>query len=320
MTSNIVASESWRYCNDDVDSDLEEVDESQFPTFFQERRGRLFHTQPTIPYPLPFDTEEQLRQKELHEIIGCLTSSRCAEWLDSHSNEQRRVLDVGTGTGIWVLQMAAQFPQAMFTGLDIAPISTRYPPANVTFQLYDIMLGLPYASSSIDIVHARMITLGVRNYQTFVDEAARVLKPGGLLSTCEWTRSLGLVDRNDVLLRAPQACAFLKVLNDALRAACQFLPTMFDMQTAVGSRDDLRVVQSSFVAIPVGDWPEEQGMKALGVKYRDVLVAYAHSMRTFLEGFHAADVVDGLIDGFIADLHGQNSLVSAYYANHAERI
>ncbi|KAH9856406.1 S-adenosyl-L-methionine-dependent methyltransferase [Lenzites betulinus] len=300
------------------------VDNDEIPTYFLARGARLFARNPDVPYPLPVDPREQFRQNDLHDVIRGLTWNRCAEWLlhalENHPNERRRVLDVGTGTGAWMLEMAEHFPHVLFTGIDIVPISTRSPPANVILQLYDVTLGLPHASSSFDIIHARMITLGVRDYLAFVNEAARVLRPGGLLSICEWTRSIGISGQIDVALRAPRACAFLIVLDNALRSTLNYPPTAFDMARCVANQEELRTLQSSVISVPVGDWHEDQNMKALGVKYRDVLVAYAHSMRTFLEGFHAADDVDGLIDGFIADLHGQNSLVSAYYVNHAERI
>lgn len=43
----------------DVSSVLEEVDGDDFPQYFQEIRGRLFHSHGSSLYPLPVDANEQ---------------------------------------------------------------------------------------------------------------------------------------------------------------------------------------------------------------------------------------------------------------------
>jgi hypothetical protein len=40
-------------------SDLTEVARDDFPSYFEERDGRLFHSHGGSPYPLPVDTPEQ---------------------------------------------------------------------------------------------------------------------------------------------------------------------------------------------------------------------------------------------------------------------
>lgn len=43
----------------DTSDDLVEVSAPDFPRYFQERGGRLFHSHGSSPYPLPVDAEEQ---------------------------------------------------------------------------------------------------------------------------------------------------------------------------------------------------------------------------------------------------------------------
>ena len=49
--------------DDDTSSDMSdgvvEVPSNDFPDYFQERGGRLFHSHGGSPYPLPVDAEEQ---------------------------------------------------------------------------------------------------------------------------------------------------------------------------------------------------------------------------------------------------------------------
>lgn len=47
--------ESWS----DTSSDMTELHPDEFPDFFAERGGRLFHSHGRSPYPLPVDADEQ---------------------------------------------------------------------------------------------------------------------------------------------------------------------------------------------------------------------------------------------------------------------
>lgn len=40
-------------------SSFDEIGEDDFPSYFSERNGRLYHSNPNAPYPLPVDTPEQ---------------------------------------------------------------------------------------------------------------------------------------------------------------------------------------------------------------------------------------------------------------------
>ena len=43
----------------DTSSEVTELDQEDFPGYFSERNGRLFHSHGTSPYPLPVDAAEQ---------------------------------------------------------------------------------------------------------------------------------------------------------------------------------------------------------------------------------------------------------------------
>jgi ubiquinone/menaquinone biosynthesis C-methylase UbiE len=91
----------------------------------------------------------------------------------------RRVLDVGTGTGLAAFVLAARFPDAEIVGVDLAAEmveeARRKTPAELTgrvrFEVADAAR-LPFADGSFDLV-----TLS--NMIPFFDELARVLADGG---------------------------------------------------------------------------------------------------------------------------------------------
>ena len=85
-----------------------------------------------------------------------------------------RALDVGTGTGLGARAIKQRFPAAEVVGIDVAPemvarARERVPEA--TFEVGDAAR-LPFGDGEFDLVaHANMIP--------FLDETARVLRPGG---------------------------------------------------------------------------------------------------------------------------------------------
>ena len=93
----------------------------------------------------------------------------------------RRVLDVGTGTGLGAFAIASRFPDADVVGVDlsedmVAEARRKAPPelaVRVRFEQADAAR-LPFVDESFDLV-----ALG--NMIPFFDELARVLAPGGTL-------------------------------------------------------------------------------------------------------------------------------------------
>jgi ubiquinone/menaquinone biosynthesis C-methylase UbiE len=85
-----------------------------------------------------------------------------------------RALDVGTGTGAGARVLADRFPQAEVVGVDVAPAmleEARRLAPGLSFVEGDAA-DLPFAGDSFDLVaNANMIP--------FLDEVARVLRPGG---------------------------------------------------------------------------------------------------------------------------------------------
>jgi SAM-dependent methyltransferase len=45
----------------------------------------------------------------------------------------------------------------------------------------DVNLSLAHYSNCFDVVHARLVDAGIANHAKFVNEAARILRPGGVI-------------------------------------------------------------------------------------------------------------------------------------------
>jgi SAM-dependent methyltransferase len=99
------------------------------------------------------------------------------------------VIDLGSGLGGPARVLAAEFGCDV-TGIDLSPefvetarILTEHCglPDRVRFAAGDA-LALPYATGSFDVAWTVHVVMNIRERQRFIDEAARVLKPGGRLA------------------------------------------------------------------------------------------------------------------------------------------
>jgi ubiquinone/menaquinone biosynthesis C-methylase UbiE len=93
----------------------------------------------------------------------------------------RRVLDLGTGTGVVAIALAERYPQAEIVGIDLSPgmidEARRKLPPEVAFRV-SFEVGDASALARPD-GHSDLVVLS--NMIPFFDELARVVAPGGTL-------------------------------------------------------------------------------------------------------------------------------------------
>ncbi|KAG8877169.1 hypothetical protein FRB97_003624 [Tulasnella sp. 331] len=156
---------------------------------FKHMHGRTFTSQ-SDDYCLPADDEEHMRLDIQHNMLkyhlGALyPCSTRVEWLlRPGQNVRPGVLDVGTGSGRWPLDMAREFPHADVIGIDLVPpvlLDASDIPENCRFEVDDANLSMSHHSDSFDVVHARAVEGGIHDYDGFLYEVAQTLRPGGLV-------------------------------------------------------------------------------------------------------------------------------------------
>lgn len=109
---------------------------------------------------------------------------RVADFLQRH-DAPPRVLDIGIGTGLASQKIQAIRPDAKISGVDISSEMLRLCARKlVTDDLHRVDVDrekLPHADKSFDLVIAAGVLETVRNIGNVIQEAGRVLRPGGKL-------------------------------------------------------------------------------------------------------------------------------------------
>jgi hypothetical protein len=79
--------------------------------------------------------------------------------------------------------MAKLYPHASVVGVDLAPVPVDRStlPSNCRFEVDDVNLGLQHFHGAYDVVHARLISSGLKSYRKMMEEAEKCLKPGGVV-------------------------------------------------------------------------------------------------------------------------------------------
>ncbi|KAF5983492.1 demethylmenaquinone methyltransferase [Fusarium coicis] len=97
----------------------------------------------------------------------------------------QKVLDVGTGTGIWAIDFADKFPGCEVIGTDISPIQPGWVPPNLKFEIEDCTQQWTFPSESFDYVHLRYLVGCIPNWTELFSQAYKTLKPGSWVESFE---------------------------------------------------------------------------------------------------------------------------------------
>ncbi|KIO21975.1 hypothetical protein M407DRAFT_122663 [Tulasnella calospora MUT 4182] len=152
---------------------------------------------------LPADGVEHRRLDAQHQAVTTMlgglfpADSGVQEILLQGSDEYKpRVLDVGTGSGAWAIDIAIKYPNAEVVGLDLAPVNpSSPPPSNCRFEIGDASAGLKQFGR-FDVIHARSVLQGVKDYAALYTDIAEVLNPQGVFISVE--PEMGFYDKNKV--------------------------------------------------------------------------------------------------------------------------
>ncbi|KAF9872897.1 methyltransferase domain-containing protein [Colletotrichum karsti] len=193
----------------------------------------------------------------------------------------QNVLDLGTGTGIWAIDFADEFPSAEVVGIDISPIQPSWVPPNCKFQIGDIEQPWTWPADFFDLVHIRNLEGSVADWPALYNQAIRSLRPGGYIEVKEFdievrSQVQDVDDDHPYKAWARNICA-----------ACDKLGKTGKQCREPGIATNLR--EAGFIdiiekkwPIPIGAWANDPMLKEVGTGALEYLDQSLEGFGTFL--------------------------------------
>ncbi|KAL1987707.1 hypothetical protein VTN96DRAFT_2547 [Rasamsonia emersonii] len=224
---------------------------------FRKENGRTYHGYRDGNYLLPNDEDEADRLDLLHEMT--LTMMDRKLFLAPIGDSPQHVIDLGTGTGIWALDFADQYPSAEVIGVDLSPIQPSMVAPNVKFLIDDIEQPWVY-SKPFDFVHARFLALSIRDYKKLLKQAYDNTVPGGWVEIQDWdgtlrsddgsTQGTSIEQYYDVILKGFKKAGFETSPG----------PHLKEWFREIGFED----IHEQRYTVPMGSWPKDKHLKKVG--------------------------------------------------------
>ncbi|CUS13388.1 unnamed protein product [Tuber aestivum] len=262
---------------------------------YQYENGRRYNGYRRGNYVFPNDQQEIERLHLQHHMISVLFSGRL-HWAPIDPNPQR-ILDIGTGTGSWAVDIADMYPSAHVIGTDLSPIQSHWVPPNLVYEIDDAESEWTYKRDSFDLVHTRFLTGAFADWPKFTERSFRALKPGGWIE-CQEIESRILSDDGTL----PPDSALAKWSQLLIEAAETYGRSVMAAAKLADWMEDAGYVNvtNRCFKIPNNAWPKNPKMKEVGmyqmVNFLDGLQALTMALFTRALRWTAAEVESFLVE------------------------
>ncbi|KAI0108965.1 S-adenosyl-L-methionine-dependent methyltransferase [Nemania sp. FL0031] len=224
--------------------------------------GRRYHRFRYGRYPIPNDQTEQDREGLLHAMMLEATDGR--RFFAPISNNPLKILDLGTGTGIWAIEVAEQYPSASVLGIDLSPIQEAWWPPNCKFLIDDVE-DTWENGSDWDLVHLRNMIPILRDPINVLKNVYENLRPGAWVELQDVD---GMVHCDDGTLPPDwPVLVFTNLMVEAFaKLGTKSHAAVFGGQylTDCGFVN----IQHHAIKLPYGTWPRDKRMRLIGHYYQ----------------------------------------------------
>ncbi|KAF8465346.1 S-adenosyl-L-methionine-dependent methyltransferase [Kalaharituber pfeilii] len=231
---------------------------------FTYANGRRYHSDrfKKGQYFMPNDEAEQERLDLYHHIFLSLLGGKL---YTAPLDHPQRVLDVGTGTGLWAIDFADEHEEAEVIGTDLSPIQPSWVPPNVRFEVDDMEEDWNFPNNYFDYIHMRSMSGSFADWDRVLQQAYDACAPGGYVEYqdygCQMYRPDGTLVEG-LECGDPLAEYFYHIVTAAERQGRPLLiaPGMKARMEKAGFVD----VTAQTAIWPAGPWPKDKRLKEVG--------------------------------------------------------
>lgn len=241
---------------------------------YRRENGRTYHAYKDGKYVMPNDEQEQDRLDLQHNLFLLTLDNKLylsPAGRDGHA--VRNVLDVGTGTGIWAIDFADEFPRAQVTGVDLSPIQPGFAPPNAVFEIADVEDSWTF-NVKFDFIYSRMMTASLADWPAFFQTSFENLAPGGWIELAD----IAPITSDDGTLAEDSATSnWVSALLEGTRQ----IGRPFD--GAVKYKEQLEAqgfknVKQVLYKWPQNTWPKDPKYKELGALTLENITSGLHAL------------------------------------------
>ncbi|KAL2855648.1 S-adenosyl-L-methionine-dependent methyltransferase [Aspergillus pseudodeflectus] len=263
--------------------------------------GRRYHSYHEGEYVLPNDEQEQDRLDLSHHIYRMLLNG---ELHRAPIKNPKRVLDIGTGTGIWAIDFAewdSEHPESEVIGNDLSPIQPSWIPPNCRFEVDDFELTWSY-SQPFDYIHGRELEGFIRDHDHLFQEAFKNLKPGGYFEIA--SIDVNTYSDDDTHLKAKCMLEGVKNMHAASKKFGKDMNTTSTWKARIEKVGFVNVTEEVY-KLPQSPWPKDPKLKDLGryhqVNMFEALPPYCYALFTRVLGWERTEI-EALVAGMRQEL------------------
>ncbi|KAI9732977.1 MAG: hypothetical protein M1818_007410 [Claussenomyces sp. TS43310] len=233
---------------------------------FAFENGRRYHKFREGIYNFPNEESEQDREDMKHTMMVKLC--QVLHFAPIGDNPQQ-ILDMGTGTGIWPMEMGDLFPSATVLGVDLSPIQPTWVPPNVKFMVDDVESPWLHPPDHFDYVHSRHTVMAIRNWPKLMRNVYHHLKPGGWYEMQEIYHFPQCHD--GTMPHDHPTVRYWDLISEGLAALGVDFHKTLSLSDMMRDAGFVNVTERVF-HIPIGMWPQNKVLKIVGLYWRTILM------------------------------------------------
>ncbi|KAL8723084.1 MAG: hypothetical protein Q9225_000555 [Loekoesia sp. 1 TL-2023] len=247
---------------DDYPSDLDSASIAASVLDYEFENGRRYHGYKAGSYPLPNDEQELERIDIKHHVTMLLCGGKLHF---APLANPRRILDIGTGTGIWAIEMAEQYPDTQVIGTDLSPIQPqcrKLSGDNVHFEIDDCEAKYwTWPEDHFDYIHSRYMIASIGNWASLIRKAYKHIKPGGYFELqeldCRFTSD------DSTLSPTSNLAYWSNVITEAAANYNRPIPR-YTEYVSWFERAGFVDIQQVIIKCPTNPWPKNKTLKEAG--------------------------------------------------------